>query len=450
MTAAIALCALVWVAIVGLVIRRTTAAGDSVGLPTALLLATSFMYGGAFVFALPGYSHLRPDAHWYLATLNFSEATVLSGLFATLLGLAGFALGCGAFTARRLPPRARAPLRIDPGFRRKLFALIAVIVCTGLILHAARVSFPMSAAILQVTRNLAVALICLGAALVVLGVGRRGLARWYVLAALLPAYFLLVWGFVSYGFVVFTIYAGFWLAVLRPPGLARWKIALSSAAILYLLLVLFVAWMSFRAEVRGVIWHGGDLSARLAVLWRALSGIELLGPGNLAALDWLAIRLNQTMMVGKVVEWHAHHPELRLHGATLWVVALAWVPRLFWPGKPKMGGSAFMAEHTGRSFSESSTFGSGPVIEFYVNFGYPGIFLGFVALGLCLHWLDRRASTALRRGDLFGFLIWFTAGIAFIAPTSMMMFVGSSALMALILLGALRTVVLTRRTLRVA
>ena len=176
----------------------------------------------------------------------------------------------------------------------------------------------------------------------------------------------------------------------------------------------------------------------------------MLGPGNLAALDWLAIRLNQTMMVGKVVEWHAHHPELRLHGGTLWVVALAWVPRLFWPGKPEMGGSAFMAEHTGRSFSESSTFGSGPVIEFYVNFGYPGIFLGFVALGLCLRWLDRRASTALRRGDLFGFLIWFTAGIAFIAPTSMMMFVGSSALMALILLGALRTVVLTRRTLRVA
>ena len=84
----------------------------------------------------------------------------------------------------------------------------------------------------------------------------RPLWRWALLGGLLPAYFLLVWGFVSYGFVVLTIYGGFWIAVLIRGRIARWKMALGGAAILYFLLMLFVTWMSFRAEIRDVIIFG--------------------------------------------------------------------------------------------------------------------------------------------------------------------------------------------------
>ena len=303
--------ACIWLWLVARVVVRNARAG-SVGLPAAWLFSVSFMYGGAFVYAFPGYDHIRADAHWYLATLEFTEATVLRGLMATMLGLFGFALGCGAFARRRVAPMS-LPMSANPAFAQQLLWMIGGIAALGLMLHAARVSFPMSAAILQVTRNMAVGCVCLGAAIAV--VRRRSLVRWSLLGGLLPAYFLLVWGFVSYGFVVLMLYAGFWLSVLRPQKMPCWKLAVGSATALYVMLVLFVAWMSFRAEIRGVIWQGGEWSERASVLWRALGGVEWVRPGNLAALDWINIRLNQTMMVGKVIEWHSDYPELRQHGA---------------------------------------------------------------------------------------------------------------------------------------
>ncbi len=438
------ICALGWVWLVARVVSRTIGAG-SVGLPAAWLFAVSFMYGGAFVYALPAYDHLRPDGHWYLRTLDFTGSTVLTGLMASLLGLAGFALGCGAFAPRRVAAKP-LPTRTNTAHASQLLWFMGGIAAIGLVLHASRVSFPMSAAILQVTRNMAVACVCLGAAIAV--ARGRPLWTWAMIGGLLPAYFLLVWGFVSYGFVVLTIYAGFCISVLRPRRLARWKLVLLGVATLYLLLMLFVAWMSFRSEIRGVIWTGGTWSARWAVLAQALAGIEWAWPASPAALDWINIRLNQTMMVGKVIERHGHHPELRQHGATLWVVLLAWVPRVLWPGKPEMGGSTFMAEHIGRVFSESSTFGVGPIIEFYVNFGYSGIFLGCVILGFCLRWLDRRAAMSLAGCDLFGFLKWFTIGVALIAPSSMMIFVAASAAMAYIGMTALGAMLRRPRRMR--
>lgn len=445
------ICMIVWIWLVGFVLRRTATDGQgSIGLPTAFLFSMTFMYGGAFIYALPGYSHLRADVHWYLLTFDFTEATVFSGLLVTLLGLFGFAIGCGVFKPRRnaLAEIPRPRLSIDPAFRRQLLRLIAGIAVFGLALHAARINFPMSSVILQVTRNMAVVLVCLGAALVVLADGRHRYGRWIAMAGVLPLYFLVVWGFVSYGFIVFTIYASFWLTVLRPPGIPRWRVILIGTAILYALLILFVAWMSFRAEIREVVWEGGGLGDSSAVLGSAVTGIELLTPNNFDAMDWINIRLNQTMLVGKVVEWHDQHPDLRLHGSTLFVIVLAWVPRFLWPGKPTMGGSQFMSDHTGRYFSESSTFGSGPVIEFYANFGYVGVFVGFIVLGFCLRWIDKRASVALRKGDLFNFLLWFTVGIAFIAPSSLQFFVAASAIMGYLMLIAMRMFMLSRRRIR--
>ncbi|MDG1458116.1 MAG: hypothetical protein P8Q92_09585, partial [Pseudoprimorskyibacter sp.] len=79
---------LVWSALTVLIVRRTIARG-SVGLPTALVLTMTFLYGGCFVYAVPGYTHLRPDGHWYLVQYDFSETLVMQATFASLLGVFG-------------------------------------------------------------------------------------------------------------------------------------------------------------------------------------------------------------------------------------------------------------------------------------------------------------------------------------------------------------------------
>src|SRR5688572_6406991 len=87
-----------WIVLVVLCIRRTAWSPDgSVGIPAAFLLAMTFMYGGAFVYAVPGYTHTRTAAAGYLIGYAFTESTILQGLVCSLLAVAGFVLGTGAF-----------------------------------------------------------------------------------------------------------------------------------------------------------------------------------------------------------------------------------------------------------------------------------------------------------------------------------------------------------------
>jgi hypothetical protein len=69
-------------------------------------------------------------------------------------------------------------------------------------------------------------------------------------------------------------------------------------------------------------------------------------------------------------------------GWSLGLIVIAYVPRVFWPGKPSTTIGQWVTDH----------FGSGPIIvsdtgpswvgEFYFNFGYSGVILGMVFLGI--------------------------------------------------------------------
>jgi putative effector of murein hydrolase LrgA (UPF0299 family) len=60
--------------------------------------------------------------------------------------------------------------------------------------------------------------------------------------------------------------------------------------------------------------------------------------------------------------------------------------------------------------------GVGNVMEFYINFGIPGLIIGFLALGWLLGALDRKAAIAEARGDLSKAILFFVPAVALIQP----------------------------------
>ena len=422
-----------WIAMVVSVARFTARSADgSVGLPMAFLFSMTFLYCGFVAYAVPGYSHMRAGGSLYLQSYGFSEETVLLGAMASVLGVAGFLVGCwlGNGRRRRGAGTGAAPRLVISGNHRKfLLWSLGLFGFAGFVVGVMNLPIPMIQAVLQVARNAAVVAVCLGATFVALVDRRSNYTLWLVLAGTIPTAYLIVWGFTSYGFIVFTCFASYWLAVLAPRSLGSLRIGLAGAAITYGILSLFVAWMSFRTELRAVLWSDAGAADRVGAIVDAFSKTELLQPGNFESLDWISTRLNQYVFVGKMIEWHELYPDLRLHGETLYLALLTWVPRFLWPGKPEMGGNTFVAENTGMRFSESATFGAGPVFEFYVNFGYVGVFLGFVVLGLLVRWIDRSAAHALRTGQFMDYARWFTVGLAFIAPLTDFFFLINTAVM---------------------
>jgi hypothetical protein len=420
--------------------RRTVRSRDgTVGLPMSFLFATTFLYCGAFVYAVPGYSHLRADGDLYLQSYQFTEETVFLGALATAIGIAGFAMGCW-FSTTAAPStrwRSEAPLQISRLYRSKMMWGLGLFALCGFLLNGVPLPIPMLQAVAQVGRNVAVATICLGAALTVLFDRHGRYGPWMAVGCTIPAAYLILWGFTSYGFIILTVYAGFWLAILAPKRLGVWRIGVGAVLITYLLLSLFVAWMSFREELRAVLWSGAGFNARIGAVLEAFSKTELLRPDNFESLDSINGRLNQYIFVGKAIQLHEQAPGLRMNGETLVLALLAWVPRILWPNKPEMGGSGFVAEHTGLQFAEGATFGSGPVFDFYVNFGYAGVFFGFALLGVILCRLDQSASRALRQGRLLDFVRAFITGLALIAPLTDLFFIVSTASMSwLVMTGA--------------
>jgi len=441
--------AVAWTVMVVLVARLTVRApAGSVGLPMAFLFSMTFLYCGFVAYAVPGYSHMRAGGSLYLQSYNFSEETVLLGALASVIGIAGFLVGCWAANGRSRKYRTAEPAArpmISDQYRKFLLWSLGLFGLAGFALNGMDLPIPMIQAVLQVARNAAIVTICLGATFAAI-VDRSNYSLWIVLAAMIPAAYLIIWGFISYGFIAFTCFAGYWLAVLMSRSLSSLRIGLASAAITYALLSLFVAWMSFRTELREVLWGHAGSADRIGAIVDAFSKTELLQPGNFESLDWINGRLNQYVFVGKMIEWHDLFPDLRLNGETIILAFLAWVPRFLWPDKPEMGGSSFVAEHTGMHFSESATFGSGPVFEFYANAGYVGVFLGFVVLGILVRWIDRSAARALRTGEFMDFARYFTVGLAFIAPLTTVFFLVNTALISWLMMSGLKTMFDQRRS----
>ena len=338
------------------------------------------------------------------------------------------------------PPSAFAagPRSAGRAFDPMAMQLVGLLALTGLVLSRVRLPLPMIDALQQVGQNAAVVYVCLGAYMVRVGVREGTLLPWMALAAAIPAFYLLFAGFLSFGFAAFVIVSAFALVALRRGRLSTPLFAGLFLGVLYALLSVFVVYMSFRTELRAAIWGGAGIGERIGAVAHALGHVRLLDPFDAASLDHLVVRLNQGVFVGKVAEYHDAVEGLWLYGQSLVLALVAWIPRVVWPGKPGLGGSDFLAAHTGQSFSSGATFGAGQVVEFYANFGAAGVAGGFFVLGLAVSAIDRRAGRALRHGRLMTAALWFTGGLGLVRPLSSVFFLVNTALATVGVFAAMR------------
>jgi hypothetical protein len=120
-------------------------------------------------------------------------------------------------------------------------------------------------------------------------------------------------------------------------------------------------------------------------------------------------------------------------GDTLWDALLALIPRAIWPDKPITAGSGNLASrYTGIDFASGTSVGVGQVMEFYLNFGTPGVVIGFMIMGVLVTSFDWQAAERLARNDLHGFVLWFLPGIALLQVGGQLVEITASAAASLV------------------
>jgi hypothetical protein len=240
----------------------------------------------------------------------------------------------------------------------------------------------------------------------------------------LPLITLISRGFVGFGAAAFISLAALTLVYVRP----RWRLVAGVLLVGYVGFSFYVTYMRDRGAIRSVVWGGGAVAERLSTLSTLATDFEWFDPTDLTHLRRIDARLNQNFLVGASVA----HMEAGLAqpavGETLWTATVAAIPRAIWPDKPAAGGSGdLVTRFTGIPFAEGTSVGIGQVMEFYVNFGVPGVAVGFLLFGLALGIIDTVAGARLWRGDWEGYAVVLVVGLATIQPGGSMVEVVASA-----------------------
>jgi hypothetical protein len=337
------------------------------------------------------------------------------GFEITILGMAGFV--AGAVLARwmnrqRSAAKGAPPPRRSDAFERlgrRIFAL-------GIVFYF--VLLPLSGSVPSLTSVVSAlaTFLIIGIWLVLYGAAVR--ADWrrtletLVLLPLLPLATLVTGGFLGYGaYWVLSIIA--FLFVISRRRILFYLLAPMAAV---LGLSLFVTYMGERTGIREVVWFEQssifDRLERVSTIVTRFQLLDLASPTDVAALD---DRLNQNVLVSAGVAYHEDGFAPFAYGATVPLWAL--IPRALWPNKPDVGGSRdVVGEFTGTRFAEGTSVGVGQVLEFYINFGIPGVLIGFLGLGYLLMWLDRGIMQALAGDDMRGLLLRAMPGLTLLQP----------------------------------
>jgi hypothetical protein len=236
---------------------------------------------------------------------------------------------------------------------------------------------------------------------------------WLTALAVYPTLMLLLGGFLSYGSTAVVIV----LSILAISTKSNWRVVAGIVAGAVLAFNLFLSYFQNRDDIREAVWGGATIEERIDATMGIARDLEWFDPSNEVHLFALDQRLNQNYFVGLSAMRIEQGQVDYVYGRSLWEGLMALVPRAVWPDKPVFGGSpAIVSEMTGLTLSDSSSFGVGNVMEFYVNFGFAGVVIGFLVLGLAIGWLDRAAAIAEATGRLGQVFIYFLPAIALIQP----------------------------------
>ena len=215
---------------------------------------------------------------------------------------------------------------------------------------------------------------------------------------LLPLATLATGGFIGFGTVWAVSVLAFQFVIAR----RRIWFYLAAPPVIFLGLSLFVTYFQQRDDIREVVWNQTTgIMQRLDRVSTLVTDFQLLDLSNEKHLRALDERLNQNYLVGMGVMQHQAGEAQLSYGATvpLW----AFIPRAIWPDKPPVGGGQDLVEQfTGIKFAEGTSVGAGQVLEFYMNFGMPGVLTGFAVLGFILMRLDQKMMRALAMRNING------------------------------------------------
>lgn len=370
---------------------RFGAVHSSLGLPLAYLFGLLLIHvPGAIAHALP------------TSNLPYTEWTE-TGIEFTAIGSVFFVLGVGL---ARLRGSAVAVGFSAPGQQFWIFCLVAGWFVTYGLSPLTRIP-TIGAAIGN------------GAAIWMLGVmlgmriGTQKAILWALAMMVFPVLMLLLGGFLSYGSTAMMICLGPMAVSTR----SHWRVAMGIVVAAVASFHVFLSYFQNREEIRDAVWYGASMEDRALNSARIFTDLKWFDPNDEEQLSSLDQRLNQNFFVGLAADRLAAGEVEYLHGRSLWEGLLALVPRILWPDKPVYGGSPkIVAEMTGLELAEGTSFGVGQVMEFHVNFGMPGIVIGFLVLGWMLGRLDRVAAAAERAGDVSRLLRCFLPAVGLIQP----------------------------------
>jgi hypothetical protein len=236
---------------------------------------------------------------------------------------------------------------------------------------------------------------------------------WLGMLMVYPILMLLLGGFLSYGSMAIIIVC----AALTISTRSYWRVVVGLTLFVFLSLSIFVNYFRHREDIRDQVWGGAPLEARIDSVIETVREFEWLDPTNRKHLMALDQRLNQNYFVGLAAQRIQQGQVDYLGGASVWEGLLSLVPRALWPDKPIFAGSPqIVSKMTGLRLSPTTSFGVGNVMEFQINFGTPGVVIGFFVLGWLIGTLDVKAAVAERRGDLGRLILFFLPCVALIQP----------------------------------
>jgi hypothetical protein len=351
------------------------------------------------------------DPAWGLT----DQDETLIGFELTELGMAAFVTG--AVTARRIDRRRTLASTAQPRWRKQVFeGLGHRILVFGFVAHF--LLLPLSSKVPSLTSIVApvATLLIPGFWLLfyrgVVTADRRLTLVTLALLPLLPLATLVTGGFLGYGVNWDLGILAFLFVISR----RRIWFYLSAPLAGFLGLSLFVTYMGERDAIRDVLQQAQagmfDRIDRASALVTNFQLLDLTSPRHVIALD---NRLNQNSLVGLGVISHENDGMPFVYGATIPLWAL--IPRAVWPGKPEVGGGgSVVSDFTGFKVAEGTSIGPGQVLEFYINFGIPGVLIGFFGLGYLLLWLDQGIMHSLATNDMHGLLLRVMPGLMLINP----------------------------------
>lgn len=337
------------------------------------------------------------------------------GFEMTLLGMAAFVIGtmvAGGGLGRHAAPRRDSPQKRARAFNRFGARALAL----GIAAYFVFIPISFSIPSLNSVASALATLLILGFWLILYGavIGHDGsrIITTLALLPLLPLATLVSVGFLGYGVYWVLSVITFLFIIARQ----RVLFYVATPMVIYLGLSLFVTYMGERAGVRQLVWQEHatliDRLDRASTIVTKFQLLDLNSPDHVTALD---DRLNQNALVGAAVLHHEAGFSDFAYGATLpfWAV----IPRAVWPDKPTVGGGLdVVSDFTGIQFAEGTSVGAGQVLEFYINFGVPGIGLGFFLLGFILMRLDHGIMHALAANNMRGFLLRAMPGLTLLQP----------------------------------